>query len=72
MADDGERWYGPRTLTQVRQVCVPVALLRALELDVGSEVEFSLDEDRGEIRIREFGAQSARSRDRSGAGEESA
>lgn len=48
-------WYGPRVLTKVRQVCIPVDLLRALGLDVGSEVEFSLDEDHSEIRIRPTG-----------------
>lgn len=56
MAEDGERWYGPRTLTKVRQVCIPIALLRALDLDVGSELEFALDEESREIRIREFGS----------------
>lgn len=61
MLDDA-RWYGPRTLTKVRQVCIPVDLLRALELDVGSEVQFALDEERGEIRIREFGSVERRER----------
>lgn len=70
VADDGGRWYGPRTLTQVRQVCIPIALLRALELDVGSELEFALDEDSREIRIREFGT-SARLREASTGAEES-
>jgi bifunctional DNA-binding transcriptional regulator/antitoxin component of YhaV-PrlF toxin-antitoxin module len=48
-------WYGPRALTQVRQVCIPVELTRALGLDVGSEIQFALAEDGGEIRIRPTG-----------------
>lgn len=39
-------------------MCIPVALLRALELDVGSELQFALDEDNREIRVREFGSTS--------------
>jgi bifunctional DNA-binding transcriptional regulator/antitoxin component of YhaV-PrlF toxin-antitoxin module len=45
-------WYGPRTLTKVRQVCIPVELLRELELEAGGQVHFALSEDRTEIRIR--------------------
>jgi len=48
-------WYGPRALTKVRQVCIPVELLRALHLDVGSELQFALDEKHSEIRIRPTG-----------------
>lgn len=56
MAEREPTWHGPRALTQVRQVCIPVKLLRALDLDVGSEVQFALDPDRKEIRIRAVGA----------------
>lgn len=45
-------WYGPRTLTKVRQVCIPVELLRELNLDAGSELLFALAPDGDEIRIR--------------------
>jgi hypothetical protein len=55
MADPEPTWYGPRALTQVRQVCIPVKLLRALDLEVGSEVQFALDPERNEIRIRAVG-----------------
>lgn len=55
MVPDYEVWYGPRTLTKVRQVCIPVDLLRALDLDVGSELQFALSEDRTEIRVRPTG-----------------
>lgn len=48
-------WYGPRTLTKVRQVCIPVELLRALDLGVGSELQFALDGEKNEIRIRPAG-----------------
>lgn len=48
-------WYGPRTLTKVRQVCIPVELLRALNLDAGSELQFALTEDGNEIRVRSTG-----------------
>ena len=48
-------WYGPRTLTKVRQVCIPVELLRSLELEAGSELQFALSDDRREIRIRPTG-----------------
>ena len=48
-------WYGPRALTKVRQVCIPVELLRALKLDAGSELQFALSEDQSEIRIRPTG-----------------
>ena len=48
-------WYGPRVLTKVRQVCIPVELLRTLNLEVGSEVQFALTDDRKEIRIRPTG-----------------
>lgn len=48
-------WHGPRVLTKVRQVCIPVALLRALDLDAGSQLQFALDETQGEIRIRRAG-----------------
>jgi bifunctional DNA-binding transcriptional regulator/antitoxin component of YhaV-PrlF toxin-antitoxin module len=56
-------WYGPRALTKVRQVCIPVELLRALDLDAGSELQFALDEVHREIRIRPTG------RSRAGQGE---
>lgn len=55
MATDQVVWYGPRALTKVRQVCIPVELLRALDLDAGSELQFALDEDHNEIRIRPTG-----------------
>lgn len=55
MVADRAVWYGPRTLTKVRQVCIPVELLRALDLDAGSELQFALNEDRSEIRIRPTG-----------------
>jgi bifunctional DNA-binding transcriptional regulator/antitoxin component of YhaV-PrlF toxin-antitoxin module len=48
-------WYGPRALTKVRQVCIPVELLRALNLDAGSELQFALAEDGNEIRVRPTG-----------------
>jgi bifunctional DNA-binding transcriptional regulator/antitoxin component of YhaV-PrlF toxin-antitoxin module len=48
-------WYGPRTLTRVRQVCIPVELLRELNLDAGSELLFALTPDGDEIRIRPTG-----------------
>lgn len=55
MATDEAVWYGPRALTKVRQVCIPVELLRALNLDAGSELQFALTKDRCEIRIRPTG-----------------
>lgn len=55
MVSDPEVWYGPRVLTKVRQVCVPVELLRELKLDAGSELQFALNEDHTEIRIRPTG-----------------
>lgn len=55
MVSDPEVWYGPRALTKVRQVCIPVELLRALKLDAGSELQFALNEDHTEIRIRPTG-----------------
>lgn len=36
-------------------MCIPVELLRALDLDVGSELQFALDEANSEIRIRPTG-----------------
>lgn len=48
-------WHGPRTLTRVRQVCIPIELLRTLGLDAGSELQFALSEDQTEIRIRPTG-----------------
>lgn len=48
-------WHGPRVLTKVRQVCIPVELLRALNVDVGSELQFALDAEHNEIRIRATG-----------------
>jgi bifunctional DNA-binding transcriptional regulator/antitoxin component of YhaV-PrlF toxin-antitoxin module len=48
-------WYGPRVLTKVRQVCIPVELLRALNLEAGSELQFALAADGDEIRIRPTG-----------------
>lgn len=55
MATDEAVWYGPRALTRVRQVCIPVELLRALNLDAGSELQFALAEDGSEIRVRPTG-----------------
>ncbi len=55
MGADDLVWYGPRALTKVRQVCIPVELLRALKLDAGSELQFALDSDTSEIRIRPTG-----------------
>ena len=55
MSADGVVWYGPRALTRVRQVCIPIELLRALDLDAGSEVQFALTEDGEEIRVRPTG-----------------
>lgn len=55
MVADQVVWHGPRVLTKVRQVCIPVELLRALGLGVGSELQFALDEDNSEIRIRPTG-----------------
>lgn len=52
MIEDEVVWYGPRSLTKVRQVCIPAELLRALHLGAGSELQFALDEERSEIRIR--------------------
>jgi hypothetical protein len=48
-------WYGPRALTRVRQVCIPIELLRALSLDAGSELQFALAENGTEIRVRPTG-----------------
>lgn len=48
-------WYGPRSLTRVRQVCIPVELLRALDLEAGSELQFALTDDGAEIRVRPTG-----------------
>lgn len=48
-------WYGPRTLTKVHQVCIPIDLLRALGLDTGSELLFALTDDQQEIRVRPTG-----------------
>ena len=55
MAADSVVWYGPRTLTKVRQVCIPVELLRALNLEAGSELQFAISDDNCEIRIRPTG-----------------
>lgn len=55
MVNDWVVWYGPRALTKVRQVCIPVELLRALNLEAGSELQFALSEDHSEIRIRPTG-----------------
>jgi len=55
MVADQVVWYGPRVLTKVRQVCIPVELLRELNLDAGSEVQFALSDDGREIRIRPTG-----------------
>ena len=55
MATDEVVWYGPRVLTKVRQVCIPVELLRAVNLGAGSELQFALAEDGSEIRIRPTG-----------------
>lgn len=43
--------HGPRTLTQVRQVSIPVALLRAVQLEAGDDVYFQLTEDGKSILI---------------------
>ena len=48
-------WYGPRALTSVRQVCIPLPLLRQLGLDAGSELQFALADSGDEIRIRPTG-----------------
>ncbi|WP_149428683.1 AbrB/MazE/SpoVT family DNA-binding domain-containing protein [Antrihabitans cavernicola] len=55
MAADEVVWHGPRTLTKVRQVCIPLELLRALSLDAGSELQFALSLDGNEIRVRPTG-----------------
>lgn len=55
MGADEVVWYGPRALTKVRQVCIPVELLRALNLDAGSELQFALAAEGNEIRIRPTG-----------------
>jgi len=55
MVADDVVWYGPRALTRVRQVCIPIELLRALDLDAGSELQFALAADGSEIRIRPTG-----------------
>lgn len=55
MIDEQVVWYGPRNLTKTRQVCIPAELLRAVDLEAGSELQFALDEERGEIRIRPTG-----------------
>jgi bifunctional DNA-binding transcriptional regulator/antitoxin component of YhaV-PrlF toxin-antitoxin module len=55
VAADEVVWYGPRALTKVRQVCIPVELLRALNLEAGSELQFALAADGNEIRIRPTG-----------------
>lgn len=39
-------------MTSVRQVCIPVELLRAIGLDAGGMVHFALSEDGTEIRLR--------------------
>lgn len=48
-------WHGPRVLTKVRQVCIPVELLRELKLDAGSEVQFALAPSGDQILIRATG-----------------
>jgi len=55
MATEDVVWYGPRALTKVRQVCIPIELLRALNLEAGSELQFALAPDGNEIRIRPTG-----------------
>ena len=50
--DEEATWYGPRTLTSVRQVCIPIELLRAIGLDAGGKVHFALSDDGNEIRLR--------------------
>lgn len=55
MVADDVVWYGPRALTRVRQVCIPIELLRALDLDAGSELQFALAADGSEIHIRPTG-----------------
>jgi bifunctional DNA-binding transcriptional regulator/antitoxin component of YhaV-PrlF toxin-antitoxin module len=55
MSTDEVVWYGPRALTRVRQVCIPIELLRALKLEAGSELQFALAEDGDEIRVRPTG-----------------
>jgi len=48
-------WHGPRVLTKVRQVCIPVELLRELKLDVGSELQFALAPSGDQILVRPTG-----------------
>lgn len=55
MISDDVVWYGPRALTKVRQVCIPVELLRELDLEAGSELQFALAPSGDEIRIRPTG-----------------
>ena len=55
MTQEDVVWHGPRVLTKVRQVCIPVELLRALQLDAGSELQFALTKSGDEIRIRPTG-----------------
>lgn len=52
MSERAAVWHGPRTLTRVRQVCIPVELLRELDLDAGDELQFALSVDGDEIRVR--------------------
>ncbi len=61
MADDEATWYGPRTLTSVRQVCIPIELLRAVGLDSGGKVHFALSDDGSEIRLKPAKARSVTS-----------
>ena len=44
--------HGPRTLTKFRQVCIPIALLRELDLGAGDDVYFELSADRSAILIK--------------------
>lgn len=52
MAPEDLVWHGPRTLTAVRQVCIPIELLRALDLAAGDRVQFALTEAGDQIVIR--------------------
>jgi bifunctional DNA-binding transcriptional regulator/antitoxin component of YhaV-PrlF toxin-antitoxin module len=61
MAAEDLVWHGPRVLTKVRQVCIPVELLRELKLDVGSEIQFALSPSGDQILIRPTGRSRASS-----------
>lgn len=58
MSSAFEGWYGPRTITQARQVSIPVELLRRLGIESGNRVYIALIGDELRIRPAESGAQS--------------